>query len=149
VIEYATTLVPQVQAVLGDHTGEVYPETDVLPALQNAYRHLLLLGFVGEFTTDDTGVTPDLTEREQGLFAVAAACILLGGRLADPSVSMSVKAEQTAFDGRGGASALSKRLSELESLLRKAILDGSPAVHGHEETIGLAVEDDSPIKGMW
>lgn len=144
-----TDLMPLVKTIVGDQSGEVYPESDITLALKSAYRYLLFLGFQGTYVVGDTGITPDLQDKEAVLFCAAAACLLLGGKLADPSLAMEVKSEDSVYKGIGGARALEKRLADLRDTLQKAINDDTPAAIGHLEDMGLVLPSDSPYRGFW
>jgi hypothetical protein len=143
------SLVPTIQAMLGDSVGAVYAEADITSALQASYGYLLLKGYEGTYTTDATGITPDPPQFDRMLFCLAAACVLIGGKLSDPSTALSVKTEGTAIDGKGGADMLTKRLSDLEGQLYSALRNSTSAIIGHDTTAGLVLPDDSPVDGMW
>jgi hypothetical protein len=143
------SLIPTIQAMLGDTTGAVYPEADITSALQASYGYLVLKGFEGTYTTDTTQITPDPPMFDRMLFCLAVACILIGGKLSDPSTALSVKTEGTAIDGGDGAEMLTKRMADLEGQLYSALRNSTSAVIGHDTTAGLVLPDDSPIDGAW
>jgi hypothetical protein len=116
-------LLPYARVFLGDLTKAQWSDDNIIAALRVATAVVQLLGYDRGHTSDPSGVTPSLSERERAVWAKAAAVLLQDPQAMRAALeAVSVRTLGTSYSTEARArfmdAAASEQFAQLTGMIR-------------------------------